>query len=97
LTHHDPILWPEPERFRPERFLGEIAGPGNKATPYTYFPFGGGVRRCIGMAFANYEMRIVLAEALKRFRIEPAGEGHAIRRTVTMAPSGGGAVVRRRR
>jgi cytochrome P450 len=97
LTHHDPILWPEPERFRPERFLGEIPGPGNKVTPYTYFPFGGGVRRCIGMAFANYEMRIVLAEALRRFRIEPAGEVHAIRRTVTMAPSGGGMVVLRRR
>ncbi len=97
LTHHDPTLWPDPERFDPERFLGTKTGPGNKVTPYTYFPFGGGVRRCIGMAFALYEMRIVLAEALRRFRVEPAGEVHAVRRTVTMAPSGGGTVTLRRR
>jgi cytochrome P450 len=97
LTHHDPKLWPEPARFDPERFLGAPTGPGNRVTPYTYFPFGGGVRRCIGMAFAMYEMRIVLAEALRRFRVEPAGEVHAVRRTVTMAPSGGGVVTLRDR
>lgn len=97
LTHHDATMWPDPGRFDPERFLGTRPGPGNKVTPYTYFPFGGGVRRCIGMAFALYEMRIVLAEALRRFRIEAEGELHAVRRTVTMAPSGGGVVVLRRR
>ena len=97
LTHHDPILWPHPERFDPERFLGTREGPGNRVTPYTYFPFGGGVRRCIGMAFAMYEMRIVIAEALRKFRIEPAGEVHAVRRTVTMAPSGGATVTLRNR
>ncbi len=97
MTHHDPVLWPAPERFDPERFLGTPSGAGNRVTPYTYFPFGGGVRRCIGMAFAMYEMRIVLAEALRKFRVEPAGEVHAVRRTVTMAPSGGGVVTLRRR
>lgn len=100
LTHHDPVLWPEPGRFDPERFLsasGGASGRGNRVTPYTYFPFGGGVRRCIGMQFALYEMRIVLAEVLRRFRIEPAGEIRRVRRTVTMAPSDGAPVVLRRR
>jgi cytochrome P450 len=97
LTHHDPALWPSPQRFDPERFLGTHTGPGNRATPYTYLPFGGGVRRCIGMAFANYEMRIILAELLRGYRIEPAASVHAVRRTVTMAPSDGGIVVLRRR
>ena len=102
LTHHNPELWPTPERFVPKRFLDAPTGRGNRVTPYTYFPFGGGVRRCIGMAFAMYEMRIVLAEALRVFRIEPltknAGETpRAVRRTVTMAPSGGGVVTLRRR
>jgi cytochrome P450 len=97
LTHHDPVLWPDPERFDPERFLGTRTGPENRATPYTYLPFGGGVRRCIGMAFALYEMRIVLAAALRRFRIEPAGRARPTRRTVTMAPSDGGRVTLRNR
>jgi cytochrome P450 len=97
LTHHDPTLWPEPQRFDPSRFLDAPTGRGNRVTPYTYFPFGGGVRRCIGMAFALYEMRIVLAEALRIFRIEHAGPTRATRRTVTMAPSGGGVVTLRRR
>jgi cytochrome P450 len=85
LTHRDPALWPDPLRFDPARFVG------TRPSPYAYLPFGGGVRRCIGMAFALYEMRIVLAEILRAFRIEPAPGTTArpVRRTVTMAPEGG--------
>lgn len=82
LTHRDPALWPDPLRFDPARFVG------TRPSPYAYLPFGGGVRRCIGMAFALYEMRIVLAEVLRAFRLEPApgSTGRPVRRTVTMAP-----------
>ncbi len=83
LTHRDPSIWPDPLRFDPTRFVG------TRPSPYAYLPFGGGVRRCIGMAFALYEMRIVLAELLRSFRIEPSPgtTGRAVRRTVTMAPA----------
>src|SRR5262249_22723281 len=54
LPHRRPDLYPEPEVFRPERFLGK------KLDPYTYFPFGGGPRRCLGAAFALQEMKIVV-------------------------------------
>ena len=54
LVHRRPDLWPEPERFRPERFVGV------RPSPFTFFPFGGGVRRCLGAAFATYEMKVVL-------------------------------------
>ena len=57
--HYRQDLFPEPERFRPERFLE------GKADTYAWIPFGGGVRRCIGASFAEYEMRIVL-RAIRR-------------------------------
>jgi len=63
VTHHRADLWPEPEAFRPARFLGE-----DKAGNDRYFPFGGGRRACIGMAFARFEMRIVLTTMLARGR-----------------------------
>src|SRR5262249_29613415 len=66
LVHRHPDLWPEPERFRPERFLGTRPG------PHTFFPFGGGVRRCLGAAFATYEMKVVLAEVLSRAQLPVA-------------------------
>src|SRR5262249_53549694 len=55
LTHRRPDIWPNPARFDPTRFLGL------RPSPYTFLPFGGGVRRCLGMAFALYEMKVVLA------------------------------------
>jgi cytochrome P450 len=74
-------LWPDPEAFRPERFLGA------KPSPYEFFPFGGGARRCIGMAFALTEMREVAAEVLRRGRVEIARgyRGRVVRRGFTFA------------
>jgi unspecific monooxygenase len=66
LTHHREDLYPNPKQFKPERFLsGQFA-------PYEFMPFGGGNRRCIGMAFAMYEMKLVLATVLSRWQMELA-------------------------
>jgi cytochrome P450 len=62
LTHRHPDYWPEPDRFDPDRFA-----PGSKQTPYTFLPFGGGPRNCIGAAFAQVENKIVLARLLQRY------------------------------
>ena len=69
LVHRDPEIYPEPERFRPERFLESPPG------TYTWIPFGGGVRRCLGASFAQFEMSVVLRELVKRHRIAPARPG----------------------
>jgi cytochrome P450 len=63
LVHMDPDVYPDPGAFRPERFLGVKPG------TYTWLPFGGGPRRCIGAAFALMEMRVVLATVLERVRL----------------------------
>ncbi len=65
LMHRRSDIYPEPERFEPERFLREPAG------TYTWIPFGGGVRRCLGAAFAQVEMRVVLSEIVRRRRVAP--------------------------
>ena len=85
LTQRHPRLFPEPEAFRPERFIG------TKPDPYAWMPFGGGMRRCIGMAFALYEIKIILATVLSRVRlraVRPGGE-HVVRRGVILAPGRG--------
>jgi cytochrome P450 len=85
LTHLDPAIYDEPEEFRPERFLG--AKPGT----YTWLPFGGGPRRCIGAAFALMEMRIALATILERVRLATTsapGEKQHIKH-VTLVPHRG--------
>jgi len=88
LTHRNPSLWPEPERFDPSRFLD--AAP----RPFAFVPFGGGSRRCIGKAYALFEMRLIVAEALRRFRIVSTGAPEAaVSRGFTLAPANG-AVVR---
>ena len=89
LVHRDPEIYPEPERFRPERFLEQPAG------TYTWIPFGGGVRRCLGGAFAEYEMAVVLRELVARRRIRPVGERpeHSVRSTITNVPNRGAEVL----
>jgi cytochrome P450 len=89
LAHRREESWPEPDRFRPERFLGA------KVDPYTWFPFGGGIRRCLGMAFALYEMKIVLGVTLLGARLRLATDDplKIVRRSVTLAPAGGTPVV----
>ena len=84
LAQRRPGTWDAPEEFRPERFLG-------RRTAHEYLPFGGGARRCIGMAFANYEMKVVLAEVFSRadLRLAATGPLRVVRRHVTMAPAGG--------
>ncbi len=88
LAHRNPDIWPMANDFVPERFLDL------RPRPFTYFPFGGGTRRCIGMSYALYEMRLIVAEALRRFRIVPRGAPEAATtRGFTLAPAKG-AVVR---
>src|SRR5450755_1851720 len=89
LTHTRPDVYPEPLAFRPERFLE------HPPTTYGWIPFGGGVRRCLGAAFAEMEMRVVLG-AILRSRVLRAASPHAerpIRRNVTLSPRGGTRII----
>jgi hypothetical protein len=89
LVHHDPDIYAEPEAFRPERFLGNPPG------TYTWIPFGGGRRRCLGASFALTEMKIVLRTVLSRCTLAPASVSRepAGRRSITFSPSRGATVV----
>jgi cytochrome P450 len=91
LVHRRPELYPEPAAFRPERFLGDDPQGGT----YTWIPFGGGVRRCLGAAFALMELRVVLAElgrSLDASAVDPKAEATR-RRSITMVPARGAEVV----
>ncbi|HEX5224219.1 MAG TPA: cytochrome P450 [Solirubrobacteraceae bacterium] len=89
LVHHDPDVYPEPYAFRPERFLE--SGPGT----YTWLPFGGGRRRCLGAAFAQQEMRIVVREMLTRYEVSAlrGGGERTRRRSITFSPARGARVM----
>ena len=89
LVHHDPAIYPDPYAFRPERFVGTTPG------TYTWIPFGGGRRRCLGASFALQEMKVVLREVARRFTITPAAQRREQtgRRGITFSPSGGASVV----
>jgi cytochrome P450 len=87
LVQHDPELYEEPYALRPERFLDEPPG------TYTWIPFGGGRRRCLGAPFAIQEMKIVLAAALRRFELQPSGAPETTRRrSITFSPARGATV-----
>jgi cytochrome P450 family 110 len=85
LTHHRPDLYPESQLFKPERFLER------QFSPYEFFPFGGGVRRCIGEALAQFEMKLVLATMLSRYQLVLADQSpeYPKRRGITFAPARG--------
>lgn len=91
--HNDPAVYPDPDRFDPQRFLD------NKASAYSWVPFGGGTRRCVGAAFANMEMDVVLRTVLRHFTIRtttaPGEKWH--HRGVAFTPKKGGRVVVYRR
>jgi cytochrome P450 len=85
LIHRRDDIYPEPERFRPERFLESPAG------TYTWIPFGGGVRRCLGASFAIFEMKTVLSAVLSRVDLVPSqvGSEPVVRRAITLTPGRG--------
>ena len=91
LIHHDPEIYPDPYAFKPERFLEE--GPGT----YTWIPFGGGRRRCLGASFAQLEMKIVLRAVLGSTELAPAepGQEHGRRRSITLSPGAGARAILR--
>ena len=89
LIHRRPDVYPEPRRFRPERFLEQPAG------TYTWIPFGGGVRRCLGASFAMFEMKAVLSQLVASRSLAPAAPAseRVSRRAITLIPQHGGLVV----
>jgi cytochrome P450 family 110 len=82
-AHANPEVFPEPDVFRPERFLEK------KFTPWEYLPFGGGYKRCLGMAFALYQIKVVVGSLMAghRFSLASSEEPTLVRRNVTMGPS----------
>jgi cytochrome P450 len=93
LAHTRPDVFPEPYAFRPERFLE-----GSPET-YSWIPFGGGTRRCIGAAFAQFEMRVVLRTILRNVELLPGSPEpeQIVRRNVTLSPRNGTPAIMARR
>lgn len=85
LVHQREDLYPEPKTFKPERFLER------QYSPYEFIPFGGGARRCIGEALAQFEMKLALATLLTHYNMELADTKPEVprRRGVTLAPARG--------
>ncbi|PSB03149.1 cytochrome P450 [Merismopedia glauca] len=85
LTHQREDIYPEPKKFKPERFLEK------QFSPYEYLPFGGGNRRCLGYAFALFEMKLVLATVLSEVELELLDKHplKTMRRGITFTPAGG--------
>src|SRR5918995_154621 len=93
LLHHDADIYPDPYAFRPERFLDEQPG------TYTWIPFGGGRRRCLGSSFPLPEMKNVLPAVLEQSELAPAipGAEGARRRSITLSPRAGARTILRAR
>jgi cytochrome P450 family 135 len=91
--HRRADRYPDPRDFRPERFLGEDA-----PDTYTWVPFGGGTRRCLGASFASFEMEVVIRRVLERTDLRPAARRpeQAVRRGVTFSPKRGARAVQPR-
>jgi len=91
--HNNPEFFPDPERFEPQRYIDK------KPSAFAWIPFGGGTRRCVGAAFANMEMDVVLRTVLRHFTIAPttAPEERWHARGVAFTPKDGGRIVVHRR
>lgn len=89
LVHHREDVYPDPDAFRPERFVDVKPG------TYTWMPFGGGVRRCIGASFALFEMQVVLGAVLRAVELRPVApmSERTARRTITLVPGKGAEAV----
>ncbi|MEB3180202.1 MAG: cytochrome P450 [Nostocaceae cyanobacterium] len=85
LAHHREEVYPQSKQFKPERFLER------QFSPYEFFPFGGGIRRCMGMAFAQYEMKLVLATVLSQLQVSMVNKRpvNPVRRGFTLAAPAG--------
>ncbi|PHM06386.1 hypothetical protein CK516_33920 [Nostoc sp. 'Peltigera malacea cyanobiont' DB3992] len=85
LTHHREDLYPQPKQFKPERFIER------QFSPYEFLPFGGGVRRCIGQALAQFEIKLVFATVLSRYDLALVDQRpeKPQRRGFNLAPSSG--------
>jgi cytochrome P450 len=93
MIHRRADLYPEPDSFKPERFIGP-----DVPDTYTWLPFGGGTRRCLGASFALMEMRIVLRRVLERATLRPADpQPEEVQfRAITLAPRNGSRVLQER-
>jgi cytochrome P450 len=93
LTHRRPDVYPEPERFKPERFVGV------QPDTYAWLPFGGSIRRCVGASFAMFEMKVVIPVVLRELRLRAASpEPEPMRRrAITFVPEQDALVVAERR
>src|SRR5690348_12287559 len=91
--HRRPDCYPEPEKFRPERFIGP-----DVPDTYTWLPFGGSTRRCLGASFATFEMQVVIRRVLERTELRPVGRRpeKRMRKGVTIVPKRGVRVVQSR-
>jgi cytochrome P450 family 135 len=96
LVNRNPRVYERPDEFEPERFLRDAGG--RAIDTFSWIPFGGGIRRCIGASFAQLEMKIMLRTMLRELAPEAAGNAERIRRrAVTLVPARGARIVWRRR